>query len=307
MLDPRRLLTFREVARLGSFSRAADELSLTQPAVSQQILSLERQLGVRLIDRGPGGIGLTRAGALLLEHAEAVSGRLRLATEQLSTLASEERRRLAVGAFPSAIATIVPDALVRMKAAEPDLEVNVSEGTLEELVAAVRDGRLHLALVFQDAAAPRRDHEDLARHDLFEEPMVAALPPRHRLARRKRIDLERLAADAWTAPSRDGLVYRTCAAAGFEPNIAFVTRDVLAIRELVASGLAVALMGRLLAGRLEGIATPALTGDPARRTIYAVRPSTDSHPLTDRLLEDLAQRSAVDRRKMSVAGRGDPV
>jgi DNA-binding transcriptional LysR family regulator len=55
MLDPRRLLTFREVARLGSFSRAAEQLSLTQPAVSQQILSLERQLGTRLIDRGPAG------------------------------------------------------------------------------------------------------------------------------------------------------------------------------------------------------------------------------------------------------------
>ena len=290
MLDPRRLLTFREVARLGSFSRAADELSLTQPAVSQQILSLERQLGIRLIDRGPGGVGVTPAGALLLRHADAVSGRLKLATEQLGALVDEQRRHLAIGAFPSAIATIVPDALVRMKAAEPDLEVNVSEGPSEELAAAVRDATLHLAVLFQDAAAPRRDHDDLARHDLFEESMVAALPPRHPLARRRRIDLERLAGDPWTAPSRDGLVRRTCLAAGFEPNIAFVTRDVLAFRELVASGLAVTLTGRLLAGRLEGVATPALTGDPARRTIYVVRPSTDSHPLTDRLLAELSRR-----------------
>src|SRR5919206_1849585 len=157
MLDPRRLLTFREVARLGSFSRAAEELSLTQPAVSQQILSLERQLGTRLIDRGPGGLDLTAAGALLLRHADAVSGRLRLATEQLGALVAEERRQLAVGAFPSAIATIVPEALVRMKATEPDLEVSVSEGTQEDLVAAVRDGTLHIAVLFQDAAAPRAD------------------------------------------------------------------------------------------------------------------------------------------------------
>src|SRR5918998_5150719 len=149
MLDPRRLLTFREVARLGSFSRAAEELSLTQPAVSQQVLSLERQLGLRLIDRGPGGLGLTEAGALLLGHAEAVSGRLRLATEQLGDLVAEQRRHLAIGAFPSAIATIVPEALVRMRAAEPDLEISVSEDTLEELVAAVREGTLHLAVLFQ--------------------------------------------------------------------------------------------------------------------------------------------------------------
>jgi DNA-binding transcriptional LysR family regulator len=287
MLDPRRMLTFRKVARLGSFSRAAEELSLTQPAVSQQILSLERQLGIRLIDRGPGGLGLTAAGALLLRHADAVSSRLSLATEQLGALVAEERRHLAIGAFPSAIATIVPDALVRMKAAQPELEVNVAEAPLEDLVAAVRDGTLDLAVLFQDAAAPLRDHEDLERHDLFEEPMVAALPPRHRLARRRTIDLEQLAADPWTAPSRDGLVHRTCLAAGFEPNIAFVTRDVLAFRELVASGLAVTLTGRLLAGRLKGIATPAVKGDPARRTIYAIRPNSGSHPLTDRLLGEL--------------------
>ena len=88
----------------------------------------------------------------------------------------EQRRHLAVGAFPSAIATIVPEALVRMRAADPDLELNVAEGTLDELVAAVRDGTLHLAVVFQDAVTPRRDHEALERRDLFEEPMVAALP-----------------------------------------------------------------------------------------------------------------------------------
>lgn len=289
MLDPRRLLTFREVARLGSFSRAADELSLTQPAVSQQILSLERQVGTRLIDRGPGGLGLTAAGALLRHHADAVSARLRLATEQLGALVSEQRRHLAVGAFPSAIATIVPRAVVRMKAADPDLEVNVSEGTLAQLAAAVREGTLHVAVLFQDAAAPRREHEDLERHDLFEEPMVAALPPRHRLARRKAIELERLAGDVWSAPSRNGLVARTCVAAGFEPNIAFVTSDVLALRELVASGLAVTLIGGLLPGRLEGIATSAVRGNPARRTIYAIRPRTDSHPLTERLLAELAR------------------
>jgi DNA-binding transcriptional LysR family regulator len=153
----------------------------------------------------------------------------------------------------------------------------------------VRDATLHLAVLFQDAAAARRDHEDLERHDLFEEPMVAALPPRHRLARRRTIDLPRLAGDPWTAPSRDGLIHRTCVAAGFEPNIAFVTRDVLAFRELVASGLAVTLTGRLLAGRLGGIAAPAVKGDPARRTIYAVRPSTDSHPLTDLVLAELTR------------------
>src|SRR5918912_1548989 len=99
-LDPRRVLTFREVARRGSFSRAAEALSLTQPAVSQQIAALERQLGARLLERGPGGLSLTREGALLLEHADVVAGRLSQASGQLAELVGESRVRLRIGAFP---------------------------------------------------------------------------------------------------------------------------------------------------------------------------------------------------------------
>src|SRR5213596_2854463 len=102
MLDPRRLLTFREVARQGSFSRAADALALTQPAVSQQVGALERELGARLLTRGRGGTTVTPAGALLLAHADAVAARLDLADSQMEELAGERRQSLRLGSFPSA-------------------------------------------------------------------------------------------------------------------------------------------------------------------------------------------------------------
>src|SRR2546423_2270779 len=112
MLDPRRLLTFREVARERSFSRAAVALSLTQPAVSQQIRALETQLGERLIERGrAGGFGLTAAGELMLAHAEALHERLQLAETQLEDAVGSGRRLLRIGAFPSALATLVPRAI----------------------------------------------------------------------------------------------------------------------------------------------------------------------------------------------------
>src|SRR5688500_300015 len=104
-LDSRRVLTFRAVARERSFSRAAEELRLTQSAVSQQVAALERQLGVRLLHRGRGGVRLTAAGETLLAHASALAERLDLAGAQLAELADEERRELRVGAFPSALAT----------------------------------------------------------------------------------------------------------------------------------------------------------------------------------------------------------
>src|SRR5918996_3232585 len=112
-LDARRLLTFREVARQRSFSRAAEELSLTQSAVSQQVGALERELGTRLLDRRPGGLRLTHAGAVLLEHADAIAERLELAAAQLAEIAGSERTTLRIGAFPTALASLIPTAGAR--------------------------------------------------------------------------------------------------------------------------------------------------------------------------------------------------
>jgi len=285
MLDPRRVLTFREVALHGSFSRAGEALSLTQSAVSQQIAALERQAGTRLLERGRGGLRVTPAGEQLLAHANVVSERLRLADRQLADSAASELR---IGAFPSALATIVPVAVSALLRTRPELRVAVEEGRLDDLAAGVRAGRLHLALGFQDAAAPRAEHAGLRRRDLMEEPMVAVLPPRHRLARRRVVDLADLAPDLWTAPSRDGLVARACRAAGFEPRIAFLTADPLAIRAFVTSGLAVTLSSRLLAGQLHGGHIAAVRGEPARRTLYALLPETGAREIDRAMVDELA-------------------
>src|SRR5262245_28335971 len=219
MLDPRRVLTFRQVARERSFSRAAESLSLTQPAVSQQIRALEIQLGAPLIERRRGVFALTPAGELLLGHAEALHERLQLAETQLGETAAYGPARLRLAAFPSALGTLVPAAIARLQA-EAELEVSAVQGSTEEVVAAVRDGRAHLGLCFQDASDARREHAGAKRLDLFEEPMLAALGPGHRLACRKRIRLAELAGDSWLAAVPDGLIVRACRAAGFEPRLA---------------------------------------------------------------------------------------
>jgi DNA-binding transcriptional LysR family regulator len=296
MLDPRRLLTFHEVARRRSFSLAADALSLTQPAVSQQIRALEVQLGERLIERGrAGGFALTPAGELLYAHAEALFERLQLAETQLGEAIAGDRRRLRIGAFPSVLATLVPAAIARMSGSTDPAEVSVEQGSTEELVAGVRDGSLHVALCFQDAAAPRREHDGTLRADLLEEPLVAVLGPNHRLANRRRVRLADLAQDTWTAPSRGGLIERSCVAAGFEPHVAYITSDPLAINSLVGADLAVTLTPRLLAGQLDAISTPTLVGDPVRRTIYAVTPPAGVHPLGPPFLDAVRAQTNLAR------------
>jgi DNA-binding transcriptional LysR family regulator len=287
MIDPRRLLTFREVARQRSFSRAGEALALTQPAVSQQVRALEQQLGEQLIERGAGRFALTSLGELLLAHADALYDRLHLAETQTGEMISERRQRLRVGAFPSALATLVPAAIARLRTSIESLEVAAVQGSTDELVASVRDGRLHIALCFEDAALPRREHADLRRHDLLEEPMVAAIGTAHRLAGRARVRLQELADDPWTAAVPDGLIQRACVSAGFEPRLAYLTDDPLAIRAIVAAGLAVTLTPQLLAGHLHGISTPDLAGKPVRRAIYAVTPGTAPHPLVASFVDAL--------------------
>jgi DNA-binding transcriptional LysR family regulator len=286
-MDPRRLLTFREVARQGSFSRAGAALALTQPAVSQQVAALERQLGVRLLDRGPGGPTPTEAGALLLAHADAVADRLAQADAQVAELAATECETLRVGAFPSALATVIPAAIVRLRERMPAVQVEATEASGEELGAMVAAGTLHAAMCFQDAAQPPRRPEGTERHELGEEAMLAVMSTDHPLAGRDRISVAELAGETWTAPSREGLVQRTCVEAGFEPRIAFVTRDVLAARGLVASGLAVTLMPELLASGLPGLAMVPLAGPRPGRSLYALTPAAGARPAALAFLEAL--------------------
>jgi DNA-binding transcriptional LysR family regulator len=297
MLDPRRLLTFREVARLASFSRAGEALALTQPAVSQQVAALERQLGTRLLDRGPGGPRPTEAGALLLEHADAVADRLAQADAQLSELVAAERETLRVGAHPSALASVVPKAIVRLHRELTDVQVETIEGSADEVGRRVAVGDLHIGMCFQDASMPPRRPEGTARQELGGEGMMAVLAPDHPLAGRDRIGLRELAGETWTAPSHDHMIYRACVIAGFEPRIPYLARDPLTTRALVADGLAVSLMPELLAGRVPDIVFVSLSEPAPKRSLYALTPQAGTRPVA------LAFRAALHDATMAATRR----
>src|SRR5919204_2608809 len=148
-MDPRRLLTFRAVAHRRSFSRAARDLALSQPSVSNQVAALEREVGVRLLLREPGGLRLTPEGEILLTHADAIAERFELARTQLETAALGHRMQLRIGGFPTALAGLIPAAIDRVRADHPDMKVAVDEGTTD-LAGRVRAGDLHLAVALQD-------------------------------------------------------------------------------------------------------------------------------------------------------------
>ena len=251
-MDPRRLLTFREVAHQGSFSRAGEALALTQPAVSQQVAALERQLGRSCSTAARAGRHRPPAGALLLAHADAVADRLAQADAQIAELAAAERETLRVGAFPSALATAIPEAIVRLRTRHPDLQVEAIEASGEELGAMVAAGELHAACASRTPRAPPRGPRapsgtsSAARRCWRcwrRPPAGRARPARGRATSRR----------DWTAPSRDHLIYRACVAAGSSRGS---LRDPRRARRprAVASGLAVTMMPELLAAGLPDIA-----------------------------------------------------
>ena len=290
-MDSRRVLTFRAVAHQHSFSRAARELALSQPSVSNQVASLEREIGARLLERAPGGLKLTREGEILLEHADAIAERFQLAQDQLTVAAQGKRARLRIGAFPTALAALVPAAIARMRLQHPDTKVTVDEG-IDDLPARVRSGELHLAVGFQDTAEPRHEPPGVERRDLFREQFRVALAPDHPLAERPEVGLADLAADNWAAATTDGLIVRACRAAGFEPNLVSITRDQLAIRGLISRGLAVTLVPQLLAEPFKDLALRPIAGTGPARDVYALLPPGGRHPLLTAALDALDTTAA---------------
>ena len=301
-MDPRRVLTFRAVAHHRSFSRAARSLALSQPSVSNQVSALEREIGAPLLKREPGGLRLTPEGEILLAHADAIAERFQLADAQIAAAAHGRRVRLRIGAFPTALAALVPDALARLRHSHPDIKVSVDEGG-DDLPKRVRTGELHLALGFEDTARPREPPHDLERHDLLTERFMVALPPDHRLAQRPAVRIADLGDDDWTAALSDGLIVRTCRAAGFTPNLVSITHDQLAIRALILRGLAVTLAPELLADAFKGLALRPIAGTSPTRNVYALLPPGGRHPLAAPTLEALETTAAELRKPHTDRGR----
>ena len=245
MLNVTWMRTLREVAERGSFSAAAQAMAFTQPAVSRQVALLERQAGTPLVARTRQGVRLTEAGRLLVGHADAIIARLDAAEEQLAELAGLRRGRVRLGAFASALAHLAPRAVAAMRERHPGIDVSLSLAGRDEALAALRAGRLDMALIFTGADDARPPEPEVELTPLFDDRFAVVLPPDHRLAGRRRVRLRELADDPWIQGASGGpasrLVQRACRAAGFEPRIAFETDDPLVTWGLVAAGVGVAL------------------------------------------------------------------
>jgi DNA-binding transcriptional LysR family regulator len=291
-LDLTRLRVLAAVARTGSVTAAARELHYAQPSVSHHLARLEAEAGVALLTRAGRGVRLTEAGRLLATRAEEILGRVAGARRELDALAGLRAGRARLASFPSALATLVPDAVARLRADHPGLSVGLLEAEPPEAIAALRAGDVDVALVFEHSDVRHtRSTGDLSAFevtDVCDEPVTlvrAADAP----GTAGDVALERLADADWIAGCercRADLVAR-CAAVGFAPRIAFETDDYVAVQALVASGAGVSVLPRLAlrAHRHPGVRTDPLPG--ASRRVIALTvgaPTPPAAALVERLV-----------------------
>jgi DNA-binding transcriptional LysR family regulator len=246
MLDARRLAVLAAVVAEGSMTAAAARLAMSPSAVSQQVAALERSAGAALLVRGPRGVRPTDAGRLLADHAAAVDRRLERAERDLADLVAVRAGRLRLAAFPTAGARLLPTAIGAFRARHPDVAVTLAVREPEECPAAVREGDLDLAVVFEHPGGEPLDRAGLLHRHLLDDGAAVALPPGHRLAGGTGpVSVAELREEAWvrdTGPSCRRLLDRLCARAGFTPRIAFDSDDYATAGRLVAAGVGIALV-----------------------------------------------------------------
>ncbi|MEA2381947.1 MAG: hypothetical protein QOH72_1918 [Solirubrobacteraceae bacterium] len=310
MLDVRRMRVLREVAQRGSFSAAADALAYTQSAVSQQIAALEREAGTRLVERNARGVRLTDAGRALVEHAEAILARLADAEAELEAIAGLRGGRLRLASFPSAGATIMPEAIARFRDRHPAVELTLEPAEPEPSIMKLRSGEADVVLDITAGFRPPKD-DAIERSHLLDDPMYVALPAGHQLAHKRNLKLEELAEEQWilgtTGSCPDASIFlRSCQLAGFEPNITFNSDDYFAIQGFVAAGMGASFIPDLaLISVRDDIVVRSMGKRPPVRVIWAAT-LKDSYcsPARQAMLEILTEvggEFAANRRTLALA------
>ena len=294
MLDVRRLRILRELSLHGTIRAAAAALSFTPSAVSQHLSALERELGVKLLERRGRSVQLTPAAHVLVERTEQILARLAEAEAETKAVANGKEPPLRLASFPSAAATIVAEAVQ-----DGELDVHILESDPKLGLARLRGGEVDVAILWEYDFVPIEPGTSIELVPLLDDPIHVVLPATHPAAAAPAVDLAELAGEPWIdstiLSSCHPFLRRACNAAGFEPRIAAETNDHRSLHHLVASGVGLALVPLLSQLDLPAavVARPIRTSPPKRRIHAAYRTGSSEDPRVRRLLERLDAAAGV--------------
>jgi DNA-binding transcriptional LysR family regulator len=242
---------FVNIAETLSFSRSAELLHVSQPALSHQMQQLERELGTRLFDRERRKIDLTPSGEVFLPLAQAVLFRADEAVRVLKEHMGVEAGNVRVGCNPSVATYLAPKLLASFRAGFPRVTVEVVEGGDAELTRMVLDGTINFAVVTASTSPTT-----LSITFLTAEELLVVVSPMHRLASRRSVALPELAAEAFLFPTESfnvtGQVMEACRSAGFEPQVPYRTGSVESVKNFVRESLGISVLPAMCLGELHG-------------------------------------------------------
>jgi DNA-binding transcriptional LysR family regulator len=297
MLDVRRLRILHAVSSYGSVTAAAAALGYSAPAVSQQLAALEREVGMRLTERAGRGIELTPAAAILVAHTDALLARLDAAESDLAALRDQVAGRVALAAFPSAGATIVPAAWAALAHAAPNVQIDLTEMEPDESLPATARGEIDVAVAHEYDLLPRPLDPLFERRELARDPVLLAVPAASPLGPQA-VPLASLAGQPFLAPrgntSCAEMIQRACARAGFVPRVVARATDFSVLLSLVAAGVGLTLVPELAARALPRGGIRLLPpAEPVTRQIFTVsRRGGDRKPAVRVVLDALAEVAA---------------
>jgi DNA-binding transcriptional LysR family regulator len=258
IVELRHLKGFLAVARHGHFTRAAGELGVAQPALSQQIAQLEEELGVVVFERSRRGARLTAAGQSLVSRAERILLEVDEARREAGRYASLDHGRVVIGTISSIAVLRLPALLARFRAHHPGVEVEVREGYVARLVQLLGSGVLDVAVIHTGslrtvgvAPPPGRGGTQVTWETAYSEELVLIVSRRHRLARAREARWIDLSDEAFVM-FHEGSMVRSivgaaAAVAGFSVRIALEVDETATLRSFVAAGLGVSVLPRSMA------------------------------------------------------------
>ncbi len=268
-MEIRHLVYFLAVAERLNFSRAAEDLHVAQPAISQQIQALERELGMPLFERLGRRVTLTDAGKALLPHARQILAAVETARNEIRERGTLMRGTASLGAPPTVSAHVLPAKLTAFEQKYPGLEVTLREAGTETLLKFVEEGELDLAIVSTDFLPA-----SIEALPFWEEAYVLAVGAEHPLGDRATVSISELAGEPFIL-FPEGYRLRevtlaACRGAGFTPKVALDGGSMQSALQFVAAGLGVALVPEMALMNATNIHALKISDQTLRRSLGLV-------------------------------------
>jgi DNA-binding transcriptional LysR family regulator len=275
-VDLRHLLTFRTVVDRGSFSQAAEELEISQPAVSFQIRSLEKSLGERLLDRSGRRVTVTEAGDILYRYARRMLGLEAELLREMEGLGTRVAGRLTLGSSTGPGEVLLPRLLASFRRTHPDVVVSLVVQDTQTVCDRVLDGELELGVV-----GAERPHRGLVFERFMRDDLVAIVPPGHPLAGRERVRLEDLRGEPFLMQQQGSGVRAVLEEALRARGMRLRDLDVVmelglqqSVKAAVLDGLGITVISRLAVERevaAGDLVAVEIEGDDLARDFHVVR------------------------------------